>query len=195
MKYKRYRFLLLMLVTVWNITARGATQITYDGIIYSIDETTNTAKVARQNNSSLSSVNIPSTVNYNGNSYTVTIVDNYAFYNCRNLTSVILPSTIQAIGDYGFGNCNELSSINIPEGVTTIGRDAFYYCRKMLSITLPSSLTSLGESAFENCSSLTEITIPNGHSMTVLIWKKSLFQTQLPKLVLEHSGIAATSSL
>ena len=151
-----------MIVIICSISARGITQITYDGYKYSIDEATRTAAVDRQNNTSLQSVTIPSTVYYDGQGYTVTAIADYAFNNCRQLTTVSLPSTITSIGDYAFGSCSELVSINIPEGVTTIGCDVFYYCKKLANVTLPSTLTSLGQWAFANCSSLTGITIPNG---------------------------------
>lgn len=162
MKYRILKFLLLTMAVVCSISARGTTQITYGDIAYSIDEATKTAIVARQNGNSQGSVTIPSTIYYDGLSYTVTAVGDYAFYNCRSLISVSLPSTITSIGDDGFGGCSELTTINIPEGVTSIGRDAFYYCLKLASVTLPSTLRTIGQWAFENCSALTEITIPNG---------------------------------
>ena len=151
-----------MFAVICGMSVRGATSVTYNGISYTIDETTRTAKVARQNNSSLSSVNIPGTIYYNGSNYTVKAIDDYAFSNCRSLTTAVLPSTISSIGNDAFYYCRELASVNIPEGVTSIGAWAFYDCQKLTSVTLPSTLTSLGQRAFEDCSSLTQITIPKG---------------------------------
>ena len=57
-----------------------------------------------------------------------------AFYNCSNLTSVIISNTVTAIGEYAFYGCNNLTSITIPSSVTSIGTKAFnksnitFYC-------------------------------------------------------------------
>ena len=34
-----------------------------------------------------------------------TTIDNMAYYNCKSLTSVILPSTLTSIGAYAFYKC------------------------------------------------------------------------------------------
>ena len=51
-----------------------------------------------------------------------------AFYNCRRLTSIIIPDGVTSIGAEAFWECTGLTSITIPDSVTSIGRDAFYDC-------------------------------------------------------------------
>ena len=92
---------------------------------------------------------IPETVNYNGNTYSVTEIDSYAFWRCSTLTSVVIPSSIRTIGSCAFEGCTGLTSINMPNSVTTIGRKAFYRCSNLNSITVPSSVTSVGKYAFD----------------------------------------------
>ena len=75
-----------------------------------------------------------------------TIVDQYAFRLCSNLTTFILPSTIEQIKSYAFGQCG-LTSITLPEGLTTIEQEAFSYCN-IPSIEIPSTLTQISSSAF-----------------------------------------------
>lgn len=77
-------------------------------------------------------VNIPKSVVYEGNTYPVT-----------------------SIGEYAFLYCGKLSSVTIPDGVTSIGRSAFSGCRSMTSVTIPSSMTSIGDNAFIDCNGLT----------------------------------------
>ena len=51
----------------------------------------------------------------------VTSIGNYAFYECRNLTSVTIPdSGVTSIGNYVFDGCGSLTSITIPDSVTSI---------------------------------------------------------------------------
>ncbi|GHT67054.1 hypothetical protein FACS189452_04060 [Bacteroidia bacterium] len=90
----------------------------------------------------------------------VTTISNYAFLNCKGLTSVTLPASVTTIGNYAFGSCNELTSVTIPNSVTTIGGSAFAGCSGLTSVTIPNSVTSIGNSAFYGCSGLTSITIP-----------------------------------
>jgi len=57
---------------------------------------------------------------------------NRFFYNGgtgkTSLTSVIIPTSVTAIGDMAFENCTRLTSITIPSSVTDIGMEAFYNC-------------------------------------------------------------------
>lgn len=58
---------------------------------------------------------IPDKVTYNNIEYTVRSIDSYAFRNCRNLTSLQLPSTLVFISNSAFGNCVQLTEINLPK--------------------------------------------------------------------------------
>ena len=84
-----------------------------------------------------------------------------AFYGCRSLTSIILPSSLRSIGNGAFYYCISLRSIEIPSLVESIGDGAFYGCSSLTSIILPSSLRSIGINAFADCSSLRSIEIPS----------------------------------
>ncbi len=63
---------------------------------------------------------VPSTVEYNSKTYTVTRISNSAFRNEKDISSITLPNTIEKIGMGAFVNCESLSSLNIPENVTSI---------------------------------------------------------------------------
>ena len=55
---------------------------------------------------------------------------------------------VTTIEDNAFADCTDLTSITIPYGVTTIGYSAFAYCSSITSIIVPASVTSIGSSAF-----------------------------------------------
>lgn len=111
----------------------------------------------------------------------VEIVDEEAFYNCAELTSVSMEDNVQSIGlsafsgcsaiediqlsnnllkipGYLFESCTMLSKVNIGNNVTEIEEYAFSGCTHLESITMPPSLTTIGSDAFSYCSSLAEIT-------------------------------------
>ena len=89
----------------------------------------------------------------------VTSIGNYAFSNCRGLTSITIPEGVTSIGNYAFSYCIGLTTISIPESVTSIGDWAFSGCSGLTTITIPESVTSIGDYAFASCIGLTSITI------------------------------------
>ena len=89
----------------------------------------------------------------------VTSISNYAFYDCRELTSVAMPQGITSISEDAFYICDKLTSINIPESVTSIGEYAFCHCSSLKSINIPDSVASIGEGAFGDCDRLTSISV------------------------------------
>ena len=107
------------------------------------------------------SMTIPAGVSYNGSSYTVKTIGDYAFDYCYGLTSVTIPNSVTSIGDYAFHDCYGLTSVTIPNSVTSIGDYAFDYCEGLTSLTIGNSVTSIGDDAFNQCSNLTSVTIPN----------------------------------
>ena len=74
-----------------------------------------------------------------------------AFYGCKWLKSVTLPSTLEVIGDYAFRGCKRIKSIVIPEGVSNIGTNAFEDCKNLEDVTLPNRLESIGFLIFGGC--------------------------------------------
>lgn len=107
----------------------------------------------------------------------VTGIGQYAFYNCSNLTSVSLPSTVKEIRGYGvtggasgtnglsygaFRDCVSLTDINFPEGLQEIGTAAFRGCIALTKVTFPDSLTTFGTGAFVGCTGISEVTFGSG---------------------------------
>ena len=114
------------------------------------------------NNHVSGDVVIPSSVEHNNVTYSVTSIGDSAFFDCSGLTSLTIPNNVTSIGNYAFYRCSGLTSVSIPNSVTSIGEIAFAYCSGLTSVIIPNGVTSIKISLFYDCSSLTSVTIPNG---------------------------------
>lgn len=59
------------------------------------------------------------------------VIEDCAFENCKNLTGIILPITLERLGNGVFRNCTKLLSVKIPPSVTEIGEGVFEGCNKV----------------------------------------------------------------
>lgn len=94
---------------------------------------------------------IPETISYNGVAYSVTAIDNGAFFMNDELTSITIPSTVKTIGNDAFASCESLTSLYIPNSVESIGESAFGGCYSLTSLYIPNSVETIGCSAFRAC--------------------------------------------
>ena len=81
------------------------------------------------------------------------------------LVTLDIPGTItgipvRGIGDRAFYCCKRLKSVSIPSGVTNIGDSAFWGCSGLTSLTIPQSVTRIGGMAFGGCGRIETVTIP-----------------------------------
>ena len=156
----KQRVLLFITTLMLCIGAKANTTVFIDGLKYIIYTRQNYA-VLTGNNYTQQEIVIPASITWAGKKFPVTELGANSFNDCRNLTSVTIPSSITSLGDSCFWGCTSLTSITIPSSVTRLGDECFYYCTSLTSITIPSSVTSLGDGCFYSCRSLTSITIPS----------------------------------
>ena len=99
----------------------------------------------------------------------VTDIGDFAFYNCRNLKSVVIPdNSVGIIGNFAFFNCKNLKSVTIGDGVKSIQHDTFGHCVNLTSVVIPVSVDYIEVRAFEKCDSLTSVY----YKGTAEQWKK-----------------------
>lgn len=121
---------------------------------------------------------VPPTVFFDGETYSVTAVDQYAFA-ASGVTEVVLPNSISSLGESAFADADRLSSVTLPLAlrhiprycfagtalvdvalppeVSTIGYGAFEECTALHTVFLPPALTAIGNHAFDWCINLYEI--------------------------------------
>ena len=150
---------LLLICTLLCANVLSAqTRFWVDSLQYEVTSTNPVKVEVYDANDSITTVNIPATVTYNGINYSVTSIGAQAFSFCSSLTSVTIPNSVTYIGDYVFSGCSSLTSVTISNSVTSIGRSAFQNCSSLTSVTIPNSVTSIGNSTFYGCYNLTSVT-------------------------------------
>lgn len=81
-------------------------------------------------------------------------IGGYAFYCCRSIEKVTIPSNIKAIESLAFYGCNKMKSVAIGNGVASIGDNAFEWCSGLTNVYLPYSPPALVDAdAFVNIKS------------------------------------------
>lgn len=84
-----------------------------------------------------------------------------AFYACRNLKVISLPSSLYEIGNFAFYNCSALAYADLASTrLKTVGLNAFTGCSALLSLALPDTAETLGFAMLEGCRSLESLTLP-----------------------------------
>lgn len=92
---------------------------------------------------------IPDTVRYNGNTYTVTAIEDNAFKGTWGCHFTSLPSKLTYIGNSAFEGPGYLDISSLPSGVTYIGDNAFANrtLDRMHQLALPLNLSYMGDNA------------------------------------------------
>ena len=170
-------------VVVYDCT-KGGDVIIPSTITYE-DKTYTVTRIHSFNNNSITSIWIPSTVDYIddgifssfGSLERINVASENPIYDSRNncnaviktasntlisgCKSTIIPNTVTTIGSGAFSDCSGLENINIPNSVTTIGWGAFSGCSGLENINIPNSVTTIDFEAFYQCNILRNVDLGN----------------------------------
>ena len=111
-----------------------------------------TATLLGATSEDISVLNIPASVTYEEEEYTVTKIGNYAFRGKSSLTSISGGENITEIGFQAFQGCSALTGNIVFNNVKNIGDDAFKECGNgELNLTFNNlECETIGSSAFKN---------------------------------------------
>ena len=103
-----------------------------------------------RNNSSLSTLQLPSSV---------TTIGSSAFYGCSSLSTLTLPSGLTSLGESAF-EASGITEMTLPSGITTVPANCFKDCLGLVTVNLSPSTTVIDLGAFRE-SSLANIRMPD----------------------------------
>ena len=106
-------------------------------------------------------IEIPSQVTYEGTTYKVTAIGDYAFKWQNGLKNIKVNAGVVTIGEYAFLSCDSLESVELPNTVSYIGYAAFSECDRLRSINIPPRVKRINPLTFNQCQRLKSIVIPD----------------------------------
>lgn len=117
-----------------------------EGITKICKYTFNAPSMFRHEDSNVEEILLPNTLVH---------IEPDAFYDCRHLTRVIIPSSVKYLS--GFRGCISLMEIKIPSSVQILGTSAFSSCVHINHFEIPNSVTKIEDSVFASCYSIESI--------------------------------------
>lgn len=145
---KKLNFVLCaMLMSIGTLTATTYQNVLIDGIYYNLDDNYRItmdgqyvyiqyAEVTSNPNKYAGKIVIPASVEYNGITFAVKRIGNYAFQDCSNLTAVTISEGVEYIGYGAFGSCSSLTTITIPTTITEMDGSAFSGCNSLQEVKI-----------------------------------------------------------
>ena len=93
----------------------------------------------------------------------ITVIPNFIFNGCLNLTNITIPNMVTTIGESAFSGCVKLTAPVLSQQLTTISISSFAGCTGFTNVVLSgyTSLTSIGANAFSGCKKVTMISLPS----------------------------------
>ena len=87
----------------------------------------------------------------------VRLIDDGAFYNSKQLQTLILEDDVGTVGSNVFLGCDQLANIYFQGQLTSVSSRAFAELKQLQTMVLPRGLEKIEELAFQNCSNLKEV--------------------------------------
>lgn len=165
------RIIAILLLTITFTAVSLAEDFIVDGIKYS-NQDGHTARVeGPENKNCTGKLVIPDKVTYRGTVYNVTSISQFAFSDCKGLTSVEIPGSITLMSTNPFIGCSGLKSIVVQNNTVYDSRDNCNAIIETATNTLltgcqttiiPEDIAAIERYAFWHCENLTSIKIPSG---------------------------------
>lgn len=119
-----------------------------------------------------------------------TTLNNFVLSECTNITQVVIPDSVTAIG-IGFATNSGLTSITIPDSVKKLGMNAFGSCSNLKTAVIGQGVTEIGPSCF-GWGGLTSATFKNKSGWYVADTSTATSGTSLSSSNLGSTSTAAT---
>ena len=170
-----FQKILILLLMTFFFERMSAVDFEVNGITYNTSALTNTTvKVTGKTNGYTGAIVIPESITYQGNNYTVTSIDEDAFYQNNDIISIELPKTIIYIDESAFEACVNLDKVYISNleswlkiGFENSSSNPLKYAshlyvegKEVCDVIIPDGITEVDEFAFCGYKGIRSLIIP-----------------------------------
>ena len=140
---------------------------TYDKMITELCDRRSAEKPATVNKATTEASNCDGKIIYKDGReeiipYGIEEIEEKAYFENKEIISVVLPGSVKRIGKGAFCACIELETIVMQDSVIEIQDHAFSECEKLKNVKLSKNIEIIPYCAFYNCFELKTIDIPSG---------------------------------
>ena len=86
----------------------------------------------------------------NLSSYNITVLNDYIFFDCDQITGMVFPTTLEQIGKYAFWGCTSLTTVDLSGTQTEVIVAGAFEGTPLTSFTPSAAMRSIGEGAFKD---------------------------------------------
>jgi len=137
------------------------------------------ATIVAKNSKYTGNVVIPSNVEYDAMTYTVTAIADSAFFGCSGLTAISIPASITTVGAYAFYGCSGVQKVTYQDlaawcNITFTNKysNPVYYAKhlynnegtELVNLVVPDGVKNVGSYTFVKCE-LQSVSIPSNVAM------------------------------
>jgi len=101
------------------------------------------------------------------------VTDINKVFKGHKMQTITLPETVTEIDDYAFSDCSNLTTVNYSKKLTKIGEYAFQRCTSLEKIYIPKSLKEMGMAVFKDCVSIDVVEIEDLVAWSKVTWISS----------------------
>ena len=146
-----FLFLLTVGFIAFNQEYMHQSYVEIEEATYDLNRWDHTAKLTTGNKRIIGTYNIPSTVYYSGDRFTVTEIESMASDDYP-METLLIPGSVKTIGYDAFSGCENLTTVTMEEGVEVIESSVFENCKQLTWVVLPTTIKEIGYEAFRGCS-------------------------------------------
>ena len=136
---------------------------TFGGITMQLKETSTASVVSFDASVLPPNVHIPDFIAYNGSTYYVTNIREFAFEKC-DMSTIDLPTDISYIGSCAFKDCKNLVNVFMDKSVATIDSNPFKGCISLQNVRITAETPPAAPNDWENISNATLEVPPSSQS-------------------------------
>ena len=166
------------------------TEFTVDSLTYATTDDILNAKVTGVTSNDIYDPGIPPKVAYQGNLCTVTALDKNSLHYCTEMVRAEVPFTVTLVDDYAFYGDTKLKTLKLHEGVKLLDQFSISHIDELTILSIPASVDSISGTFVTYSNNLSHIFVDDGNTKYTSV-NGVLFNKNKKRLIAFPNGHSA----